>query len=124
MIDVINIVLALATIGFGAIAMFWPSYALGALKLRAVDGHYDGYSEIRAASGGAFVGTGALAIAFAPFHAMAWLMLGAHYAGAATGRIMSIALDGAGSRKMWAFFLIEVVFAAWFLGANASVALG
>lgn len=123
MIEIVNVVLALATIGFGALAMFWPNYALGALKLQLAEGHRDGMSEIRAASGGSFVGTGALAIVFAQFSPLAWLMLGAQYAGAGAGRLLSILSDGSGSRKMWAFFAVEAVFAAWLLGANIA-ALG
>ncbi len=118
MIEIVNIILAVATIGFGAIALFWPSYAMGALKLATVGSETDGMSEIRAASGGAFVGTGLLAIAFAQFSPVAWVMLGAHYLGAGVGRITSIARDGSGSTKMWAFFAIEALFAAWLIGMN------
>lgn len=125
MIEAVNILLALATIGFGALAFFWPNFALKALKLQTAAGYEDGKSEIRAASGGAFMGTGAAALvlgsttimgaAATPF---AWLMLGAHYAGAGIGRLMSFANDGSGSAKMWAFFASEALFAAWLIGAN------
>lgn len=123
MVEAINVVVALATILFGALALFWPNFALGAVKLQPVDGHRDGLSEIRAASGGAYVGTGALAILLAPLSPVAWLMLGAHYIGAAGGRLLSIAVDGSGTRKMWMFFAIEAVCAAWLVAANAG-ALG
>lgn len=115
--ELVNILLALLTIAFGAIGLVSPSYAMGALKLQTA-GPTDGMSEIRAASGGAFVATGAAALILS--HPLGWTLLGAHYAGAALGRIVSIGLDGSGSRKIWAFFLIEAVFAAWLIGANGS----
>lgn len=119
MVEAVNVIVALATIFFGALALFWPNFALGAVKLQLVDGHRDGLSEIRAASGGAYVGTGALAILFAQVSPVAWLMLGAHYVGAAGGRLLSIATDGSGTRKMWIFFAIEAACALWLIAANA-----
>lgn len=115
--EFVNIALALLTIAFGGICLVSPSYALGALKLR-VDGSNEGKSEMRAASGGAFVVMAAVALALGPTQPLAWVMLGVHYAGAALGRIVSIALDGSGTRKIWAFFAIEAGFAAWLIGAN------
>ena len=114
--EIVNIVLAVLTIGFGGICLVSPSYAMGALSLKT-DGRPDGMSEIRAASGGAFVAMALVAIVLA--HPVAWVMLGVHYAGAALGRIVSIGLDGSGSTKIWAYFAIEALFAAWFIAANA-----
>lgn len=122
--EVINIALALATILFGGLALVSPNFALKALKLQCVPGHNDGKSELRAASGGAFVGTAVAAIALGAAHPMAWVMLGMHYGGAAVGRVTSIFLDNAGSRKMWMFFAIEAAFAAVLIGANWSAAVG
>lgn len=117
-IDIINFALAAATIVFGGLAFCWPRYALEALSLATAGGRNDGMSEMRAASGGAFVLMGAAAIIIGPSAPIAWVMLGMQYAGAAVGRILSIFVDDAGSRKMWLFFAIEAVFALWFIAAN------
>ena len=116
--ELVNIILALATIVFGALAFFWPRFALEALKLQTVGGVADGMSEMRAASGGAFMLMAAAAIAIGPSEPLAWVMLGVQYAGAAAGRLLSIVVDGAGSTKMWGFFAIEASFALWFIAAN------
>lgn len=121
-IAVVNVVMACVSIVFGALGFLWPNFALGALKLATVDGHNDGKSEIRAASGGAFVALGAAGLLFGALQPIVWVMVGVHYAGAAVGRVLSIFADDAGSQKMWMFFAIEVIFAAWFIGANWSAA--
>ncbi|MEL6278451.1 MAG: DUF4345 family protein [Pseudomonadota bacterium] len=113
--EIVNIILAVLSIAFGGICLVAPRYALGALSLRT-DGANDGLSEIRGASGGAFVFLAAVALVVS--HPAAWVMMGVHYAGAAFGRGVSIVLDAAGSPKMWIYFGIEVVFAAWLIGAN------
>lgn len=118
----VNIGLAILSIIFGALGFLWPNYALGALKLETTPGYADGKSEIRAASGGAFVLMGLAGLAFGHHHAFIWVMIGVHYAGAGVGRLLSIAVDGSGSAKIWAFFAVELVFAAWLIGANAPAA--
>ena len=117
-VQLINYALAVLSIGFGALALLWPNYAMEALKLRPADGQMDGKSELRGASGGAFVALGVAGVAFGPAWPVAWVMMGVHYLGAGVGRLVSFAFDGSGSRKMWMFFGIEVVFAAWLIGAN------
>ena len=114
----LNNALAILTILFGAIALISPRYAMGALYLTTTDGRADGKSELRAASGGAFVATASAAMLLGPAHPAAWVMLGMHYAGCGVGRLTSIVIDGAGSKKMWAFFAIEAVFAALLIGLN------
>ena len=109
--QLINFTLALLSIGFGALALLSPNFAMEALKLAPAEGRMDGKSELRGASGGAFVALGLAGAAFGPAWPVAWVMMGAHYAGAAAGRLVSFAFDGSGSRKMWLFFGIEVVFA-------------
>lgn len=116
-VEVVNILLALLTIAFGGICLVSPTYAMGALSLKT-DGKRDGMSEIRAASGGAFVVMSVAAILLGATQPLAWVMLGVHYAGAGLGRIVSIALDGSGSPKIWFFFATELLFAAWLIGAN------
>ncbi|MCI4665058.1 MAG: DUF4345 family protein [Neomegalonema sp.] len=117
-VAIINSVLAALSIGFGALGFLWPSFALEALKLTTAPGFEDGKSEIRAASGGAFILMGAAGLMFGHLNPLIWVMVGVHYAGAAAGRLLSIAVDGSGSKKIWLFFAIEIVFAAWLIGAN------
>ena len=117
-VQIINIAFALLSIFFGALALCWPNYAMEALKLAPAGGQMDGKSELRGASGGAFVALGLGGLALGPAWPMAWVMMGLHYAGAAVGRLVSFTFDDSGSRKMWMFFAIEVVFAAWLIGAN------
>lgn len=117
-VQIVNFALALTSIAFGAIAFLSPRYAMDALKLSPTGGQMDGKSELRGASGGAFIALGAAGILFGPAWPVAWVMVGVHYAGAAVGRAVSFAFDASGSRKMWTFFAIEVAFAGWFIGAN------
>ncbi len=116
-VEIINIILALLTIAFGGICLVSPRYAMGALSLQTA-GTTEGMSELRAASGGAFVVMSIFAIVFGPAFPMAWVMVGVHYAGAGLGRIVSIALDGSGTKKIWFYFTTEALFAAWLIGAN------
>lgn len=117
-VAIVNVVLGALSVVFGALGFFWPNYALGALKLATAPGFEDGKSEIRAASGGAFVFMGLAALAYGHVSPFIWVMVGVHYAGAGIGRLLSILVDGSGSTKIWAFFAIEAVFAAWLIGAN------
>lgn len=105
MIDLLNITVMLATIGFGLIGWLAPSYTMEKLDL-ATAGSRVGLSEIRAANGALFVGLGAGALALS--HPLAYLMVGFVYAGAALGRITSIVVDRSGSFISWSFFSVEL----------------
>lgn len=101
--DVINIIFALASIGLGCFGWLAPHYTLSTLDLDPGNSSM-GPSEIRASAGALFVGMGVGALVLgSPF---AYLMLGCCWAGAATGRLTSLILDGQ-SRKKWIFFLVE-----------------
>ncbi len=117
-IEIVNLVLAALSAAFGAIAFLAPRYAMEALKLETTGGARDGMSEIRAASGGAFVALALAGMAFGAAQPFVWVMVGVHYLGAAAGRLLSIALDGAGSAKMVGFWGIEASFGLWFVIAN------
>ena len=101
MADILNLLLALATIGFGAAGWLAPRWT--------------GLSEVRAASGALFVvaGVGAILIGFPA----AYAMLGFVWGGGALGRATSLLLDGRTTRK-WGFFGTEIVFAVLLLGIN------
>ncbi len=66
MVQIVNIVLGVLSIGFGAIALLAPRYAMEALKLQTAGDARDGLSELRAASGGAFVGLALAGLAIDP----------------------------------------------------------
>lgn len=116
--DIINTVLAVLSIGFGAIGLLWPRFALDALKLAPQGAHREGLSEIRAASGGAFVALAAFGLIFGPSSPFVWVMVGVHYLGAGLGRFASILMDRSGSPKILGFFAIEALFGLWFVIAN------
>jgi hypothetical protein len=105
---IINIILALISIGLGVIGWFAPRYVAGLLDL-TVGATTMGLSELRAASGALFVGLGAGVLVLQTPQAAA--MLGFAWGGAAIGRITSILLDGPTPQK-WAFFACEIVVAA------------
>ncbi len=105
--DILNILLALASIGLGAIGWFAPRYAMKVLDLHAGQSSM-GYSEVRAASGALFVGMGLGALLIGT--PAAYAMLGFCWGGAAVGRATSLALDGALSKK-WLYFAIETAVA-------------
>ncbi len=114
MIDIANIVLALASVGFGAIGWLAPRYTMGVLALSSDDSTM-GVSEIRAASGALFIGLGLGAIFLST--PAAYAMVGFAWGGAAVGRLTSIVVDGPG-RKKAVFFGVEVAIAAALLALN------
>ena len=61
MIQILNIVAGVLTIGMGLIAFLSPTWAAGALDLKT-DGSTMGLSELRASAGGLFVVTAAAAM--------------------------------------------------------------
>ncbi|MEM6888260.1 MAG: DUF4345 family protein [Pseudomonadota bacterium] len=115
MIDILNIISALLTIGFGCFGFFAPRYTASALDL-APTGSTMGLSEMRASVGGLFVVAG---IAALWLHTpLAYAMVGFAFAGAALGRVLSIWLDAPPRRKVLLFGGIEAALALWLLAAN------
>ena len=115
MIDLINITLALVSIGLGAIGWFLPRYTMDLLDI-APTGSTMGVSEIRAASGALFVGLGFGAIVLGT--PLAYAMVGFAWGGASIGRLTSIVADGDASRQKITFFAVEAVVAAALLSIN------
>ena len=115
MIDILNIAIALLTIGFGAFGFLAPRYTAAALDL--VPGESTmGLSEMRASVGGLFVALGLFAIlSGAP---MAYAMIGVAYTGAAAGRLISIFLDKPPFKKALLYFAFEAGPAIYLLLAN------
>ena len=112
--DIINIALALLSMGFGALGWLAPGYTMKKVDL-SDGGSTMGTSEIRAASGALFVmvGVGALILSTPA----AFAMIGFVWGGGALGRITSLILDGR-TRLKWIFFASEVAVAAVALGIN------
>lgn len=115
MIDLLNILVALMTIAFGAFGFLAPRFTASALDLE-VGASTMGLSEMRASVGGLFVAMGLFAIwSGMP---MAYAMLGVAYSGAALGRLISIVLDKPPFRKAMLYFALEAGPAAYLLLAN------
>ena len=100
----LNVILALATIGFGAAGWLAPAWTMQKVGL-ADTGSTMGYSEVRAASGALFVVAGLAALIIGS--PTAYAMLGFIWLGGALGRATSLFIDGTTSRK-WGFFGTEI----------------
>ena len=115
MIDIVNIVAALLTIAFGAFGFLAPKFTAAALDLKTGATNM-GLSEMRASVGGLFVASAlACLVIGAP---LAYAMLGFAYAGAATGRAVSLVLDKPPFAKAATYFAIEAALAIWLIFAN------
>ena len=112
--DILNIILALVTIGFGAIGWLAPKYTMAVLNISS---HTDtmGMSEVRASAGALFVGMGLGAIILGSPEAYA--MIGFCWLGAAIGRATSLIIDGHTAKKI-GFFATEAVVAILALAIN------
>ncbi|MFK7867763.1 MAG: DUF4345 family protein [Roseobacter sp.] len=115
MIEIVNILCAVLTIGFGLFGFLAPRYTASALDLAPTDSTM-GLSEMRASVGGLFVAAGLAAILLGD--PLAYAMIGFAFAGAATGRVLSLIFDKPPLKKVVIFGGIEAALAAWFLLAN------
>ena len=115
MIDALNVVAALLTIGFGLFGFVAPRYTAAALDLEP-GASTMGLSEMRASVGGLFVVAGIAALWLGT--PMAYAMIGFAFAGAALGRVLSLAFDNPPLRKVLLFGGIEAALAAWLIPAN------
>lgn len=115
MIDIINIIAALLTIGFGLFGFVAPRYTASALDLEPTTSTM-GLSEMRASVGGLFVAMGLAAIWIG--EPLGYAMIGFAFVGAATGRVVSLIFDKPPLKKVLVFGGIEAGLAAWMLLAN------
>ena len=113
--EIMNIALALLTVGLGCFGFVAPRYTAGALDLRTA-GSTMGLSELRASAGGLFVAMGLACLILQADWAYA--MLGVAYAGAAAGRMVSIVVDRPPMPKALVWFLFEALPAAWLIAVN------
>ncbi len=115
MLEIFNILIALMTIVFGGFGFLAPRFTASALDLEIGQSNM-GLSEMRASVGGLFVAVGVFCLySSLP---MAYAMLGIAYAGAALGRLISIALDRPPYKKAALYFALEAGPAAYLLLAN------
>ncbi|WP_185962101.1 DUF4345 family protein [Palleronia caenipelagi] len=105
MTDLLNILFALLSIGFGAVGWLAPRYTMEVLDTRD-EGSTMGLSEVRAASGALFVGLGLGAILIGS--PVAYAMIGCAWLGGAVGRATSLILDGVLRQKV-VFFVVELI---------------
>lgn len=115
MVDIVNILIALMTIGFGAIGLVSPRFTAQALDMQPTETTM-GLSELRASAGGLFVAMGLACLLIDAD--WPWAALGVAYAGAATGRAVSMALDGPPQPKALMWFGFEALPSAWLLTLN------
>lgn len=115
MIATLNTIACLLTIGFGLFGFLAPAYTAAALDLAPTKSTM-GYSEMRASVGGLFVISGLAALFLN--HPMAYTMIGVAFAGAALGRVVSLAVDNPPVTKVLLFGGIEAALALWLIAAN------
>ncbi len=120
MLDILNIAIALTSIGLGAIGWLAPRYTMDLLDMAPTRSTM-GVSEVRAASGALFVGLGTGALILGT--PLAFAMVGFAWAGAAIGRLTSIIADGVQTSRKVTFFAVEAVVALAALAANLSMAM-
>ncbi|ASM72251.1 MULTISPECIES: DUF4345 family protein [Roseobacteraceae] len=115
MIGVFNVMAALATVAFGLFGFVAPRFTADTLDLAPTTSTM-GLSEIRASVGGLFVVSGLAALWLG--EPLAYVMLGFAYAGAASGRVLSLFLDKPPLKKLMVFGGIETALAGWLIVAN------
>ncbi|MGA9434183.1 MAG: DUF4345 family protein [Roseobacter sp.] len=115
MIDIVNIIAALLTIGFGLFGFLAPRYTASALDLEPTSTTM-GLSEMRASVGGLFVVAGLAALWLG--EPLGYAMIGFAFAGAALGRVLSLVFDKPPVGKVLVFGGIEAALALWLLVAN------
>lgn len=114
--DYISPFIAALTIFFGCFGFLAPRYTADALDM-VPTGSTMGLSELRAGNGGLFIAMGLWCLYSGD--PMAYFMLGIAYAGAATGRLLSIVVDKPPLKRALLFFALEGPPAAWLLWASA-----
>lgn len=101
---------AVATAAIGLVFLFAPGLAFRALGLDLREGRRGGYAEARSVMGGFPLGLGLAAVLLA--QPMVYLALGAAFALAAFGRILSMLSDGGNTLVNWLFLSVQIALAA------------
>lgn len=105
-LDILKIVVAIATILTGAVSLFWPLKVRGFTGLEVSGGR--GITEIRSVLGGFFIGLGAAVIILND--PAAYLTLGIAYLVVAGVRAISMLIDKSVERSNVISVITEVVF--------------
>ncbi len=91
----------------GLVFLFAPGLAFRALGLDLREGRRGGYAEARSTMGGFHLGVGLAAMLLA--QPMVYLALGAAFALAAFGRVLSMLSDGGNTVSNWVFVCLQIV---------------
>ena len=110
--DFINPAIALLTIARGGFGFLAPRYMADTLDLAPTKSTM-GLSELRASAGGLFIAVGLWCLLSGD--PSAYFMLGVAYAGAGSGRLLSILLDKPPLKKALIFLAFEWGPAVWLI---------
>jgi hypothetical protein len=94
----------------GLVFLFAPSIAFRALGIDLREGRRGGYAEARSTMGGFHLGLGIAALLLA--QPMVYLALGAAFALAAFGRILSMPSDGGNTVVNWLYLAVQIALSA------------
>lgn len=98
---------AIVTCLIGIVFLFAPGTAFRVLHIELGEGRNRGYAEARSTLGGFPLGLGLAALLLA--QPMVYLALGASFALAAFGRILSMLADKANTRVNWLFLVVQAL---------------
>lgn len=101
---------AVVTSLIGLLFLFAPGIAFRALGIDLREGRRGGYAEARSTMGGFHLGLGIAALLLA--QPMVYLALGAAFALAAFGRILSMLSDRGSTVVNWLFLVLQMVLSA------------
>ncbi|URK86865.1 DUF4345 domain-containing protein [Rhizobium sp. RCAM05350] len=101
---------AVVTSLLGLVFLFAPGIAFRALGIDLREGRRGGYAEARSTMGGFHLGLGIAALLLA--QPMVYLALGAAFALAAFGRILSMLSDSGSTVVNWLYLVIQIVLSA------------
>ncbi|MCV9997914.1 DUF4345 domain-containing protein [Pararhizobium sp. YC-54] len=101
---------AVVTSLLGLIFLFAPGIAFRALGIDLREGRRGGYAEARSTMGGFHLGLGIAALLLA--QPMVYLALGAAFALAAFGRILSMLSDSGNTIVNWLYLSVQIVLSA------------
>lgn len=105
---------AVVTSLLGLIFLFAPGIAFRALGIDLREGRRGGYAEARSTMGGFHLGLGIAALLLA--QPMVYLALGAAFALAAFGRVLSMLSDSGNTVVNWLYLIVQVALSALPLG--------
>lgn len=101
---------AVVTSLLGLVFLFAPAIAFRALGIDLREGRRGGYAEARSTMGGFHLGLGIAALLLA--QPMVYLALGAAFALAAFGRILSMLSDGGNTVVNWLYLAVQIALSA------------